>query len=55
MGRGTEGWIGAMETRAAVDDGGVAWEVVGTRARVANRGSARDREGATTRTVGTFP
>jgi hypothetical protein len=54
MGRGMEGWIGAVETRAAVDDGG-AWEVVGTRAGVADRGSARDREGATAGAVGTSP
>jgi hypothetical protein len=46
MDKGTKGWIGAAETRAAVDDGvATVWKVVGTRAGVADRGSARDREG----------
>jgi hypothetical protein len=46
MDKGTEGWIGPAETRAAVDDGvATVWKVVGTRAGVVDRGSARDREG----------
>jgi hypothetical protein len=55
MGRGTEGWIGAVETRAAVADGATTLEVVGTRIGVADGGSARGREGTTTGAVGMLP
>lgn len=44
MDKGAEGWIGAAETRAAMDDGvATVWKAMDTRAGVADRGSARDR------------